>query len=401
MSTPYVVYDTEVGPNRTILGIKSGGEYFVTDLTKPATPDQIVAIDNRMQGKRVAGYNSRGYDSPLKSAIMTGASPTRLYEISKQIIESNKPAWQVARDEKLPKSTHDEIDLMHYCPRGRLKAYEGRLGLEVKDLPFDPHEPITDSMLPKVTEYLHHDLDATDALYHAVEPEFQIRTNIDAMFGIEGSLYLSAARCAEAAICAEYLKREPETEMDELRAQARRWYDFEYDFQLPQWVKDAVSGTQAAGIVPMLEGATIQVMGGRRQKPSRWCSRVLIDDSITAHLGVGGLHTDDPAMSFKGHGADFGSYYPHIILREGGSPLQMNPDSFRAVYRQILDRRLEAKQAGDKATANSLKLIINATFGLTSDMYSALFSPISFLSITVTGQLLLIALADKLKRGQQ
>ena len=76
-------------------------------------------------------------------------------------------------------------------------------------------------------------------------------------------------------------------------------------------------------------------------------------------------------------------------------PGYLNPASLGKVYQTIIEDRLSAKASGDKITADALKLIINATFGLTGDSYSSLYFPPSFLNITVGGQLLLIATAAR------
>ena len=75
-------------------------------------------------------------------------------------------------------------------------------------------------------------------------------------------------------------------------------------------------------------------------------------------------------------------------------PPQTGPD-FNAVYQSIVDRRVEAKNAGRKADSDSLKIIVNSTYGKTGSQYSALYAPNLTVGITLTGQLALLMLIEK------
>jgi len=87
--------------------------------------------------------------------------------------------------------------------------------------------------------------------------------------------------------------------------------------------------------------------------------------------------------------------YPNIILRQGFYPKHLT-DDFLSVYRGIVDRRIRAKRSGDKLTADSLKLVINSSFGLFGSRYSFLYSPDLLIQTTVSGQLLLLMLIERL-----
>lgn len=63
------------------------------------------------------------------------------------------------------------------------------------------------------------------------------------------------------------------------------------------------------------------------------------------------------------------------------------------IYEEMLERRMQAKKAGDKSLANALKLVANTTFGATGQKFNALYDPLMFRSVCVTGQLRLLELA--------
>ncbi|NDE55156.1 MAG: hypothetical protein EB069_11460, partial [Actinobacteria bacterium] len=117
---------------------------------------------------------------------------------------------------------------------------------------------------------------------------------------------------------------------------------------------------------------------------------------------LGGIHTQDSACQYSGLSFDVASLYPHIILHPQCTPSHLDEAHFHTVYKRLIDRRLQAKRSGDKATSDALKLVLNACFGAFNYPYSLLYSPEAFLTITVSGQLCLLALADRMQRlGRQ
>jgi DNA polymerase elongation subunit (family B) len=118
------------------------------------------------------------------------------------------------------------------------------------------------------------------------------------------------------------------------------------------------------------------------------------EDSLEATFGLGGVHTKDESCDYGGVSFDVASLYPHIIMHPDCSPTHLDEEQFHAIYGQLIKRRLQAKRAGDKATSDALKLVLNSCFGAYNFAFSPLFSPDAFLSITVSGQLCLLALAQ-------
>ena len=90
------------------------------------------------------------------------------------------------------------------------------------------------------------------------------------------------------------------------------------------------------------------------------------------------------------------SYYPYIILNLGLAPQHLG-EQFLNVYRTIVDRRIEAKRAGNKSVADSLKIVVNGTFGKLGNMYSIIYSPDLLFQVTLTGQLTLLLLIERLE----
>jgi hypothetical protein len=121
-------------------------------------------------------------------------------------------------------------------------------------------------------------------------------------------------------------------------------------------------------------------------------------------MGIGGLHSSEKCQAVFADDdhilvdRDVTSYYPMIILRLGLHPKHMGK-AFLKVYRGIVNRRLKAKAEGNTVVANSLKITINGSFGKFGNKWSALYSPDLLIQTTITGQLSLLMLIERLERA--
>ena len=127
----------------------------------------------------------------------------------------------------------------------------------------------------------------------------------------------------------------------------------------------------------------------------------------------GGLHSVDGPMAYYSTdtheiiSVDVSSYYPTLISTVGISPIAYGPVGIET-YREILATRLrlkkESKATSDPAErsklevqANGLKLVLNSTFGKFGDPFSTLFDLRAMMAVTLTGQLMLIDLIERLR----
>src|SRR5262249_51639723 len=133
---------------------------------------------------------------------------------------------------------------------------------------------------------------------------------------------------------------------------------------------------------------------------------------LKVSVGSGGLHSvDSPRVYYSTRkyslvSVDVASFYPSLIATKRISSRAYG-DVGAAIYRDILERRLKLKKEagtindpaeqqrlGDQA--NALKLVLNATFGKLGNPFSTLFDPAAFLAVTLSGQLMLIDLIERL-----
>lgn len=92
---------------------------------------------------------------------------------------------------------------------------------------------------------------------------------------------------------------------------------------------------------------------------------------------------------------DVGSYYPHLMTVNGYTSRNIPSPK---TYEDVLERRMKAKAAGDKQTANALKLVCNTTYGCLLNQYNDLCDPLMGRSVCISGQLYLLELAMHLYR---
>ena len=117
--------------------------------------------------------------------------------------------------------------------------------------------------------------------------------------------------------------------------------------------------------------------------------------------GIGGLHSCEKSVRHTNdkdilRDYDVASYYPRIILNNELYPKHIGKE-FLKIYESIVNKRLKAKEEGDKVTNESLKITINGSFGKLGSKWSCLYSPDLMLQVTVTGQLTLLMLIERLE----
>ncbi len=90
---------------------------------------------------------------------------------------------------------------------------------------------------------------------------------------------------------------------------------------------------------------------------------------------------------------DVASYYPALMLNCGYTSRSIpSPD----IFREVVDKRIAAKNSGDKVTANAFKLVVNTTYGAMLNRYNNLHDPLMGRSVCISGQLYLLELANHL-----
>jgi hypothetical protein len=393
-----IVVDVEVYRNYFLALFKDlgSGKYRSFEMYEGRALD-IVSLKRVMVSDTTISFNGLGYDLIILSAAIDGADCSKLKDLSDEIIKSNFPPWRVARDQGINVRPWDHIDVINVAPgQVSLKIYGGRMHAPtMQDLPIKPDELISPEQRADLKTYCKNDVDTTEMLYRKLEGVIDLRKKMSKQYAID-LRSKSDAQMAEAII---------KHELEELTGKSYKaqkvdpggvvryaspgivWFE-------QQNLKDIYWRILKSGFV-------IRANGSLRMP--EWLSKTKIRIGETDYqMGIGGLHSCESKRAVVAAGdealADFdvASYYPSIILKLELSPDKMGKDFLR-VYQSIVTRRLEAKRSGDKLTADTLKICVNGSFGKLGSMYSALYAPQLLLQVTLTGQLCLLMLIERLE----
>ena len=358
----------------------------------PGHPLDVETISKIMTKYRVIGFNSINYDLPILSLALGGANCAACKRVSDMIIQNNITARSM--DIELVPTNH--VDLIEVAGRyASLKVYGGRLHCKkLQDLPIEPGASIDAANRKLLSDYCVNDLIVTRALYLALERQIALRESLSAQYNID-LRSKSDAQIAENVIRAEVKRlsgRRVNVPDDQIGLRFKYLPPSFLGFDTPQ-LKQAFETICNADF---LIGD-----GGRITTPKAISDLEIKLDHTSYTFGIGGLHSMEKSTAHKVDDEfvlidrDVTSYYPAIILNCGLAPEHLG-QHFTDVYQSIVERRIEAKRAGDKTTSDTLKITINGSFGKFGSKWSVLYSPQLLIQTTITGQLSLLMLIEML-----
>ena len=399
-----VVYDLEVSPNYFLAGFElPDGTMYQYDFNR-ADISQFQDMCNFINWVEsndhvLAGFNSLGYDDPVLSSFIASPSVDTAYAASVNIIERDAPYWDFPKDVS-------SIDLMQILPgRISLKKIGVCLGHQkLQELPVSPHVDLTPEQMDIIKDYNKNDLRITRKLANYVHKELVLRQDLSNEYNVDLRSKGEAA-CAELALCS-VMQRRTGLKKTQLKDIARDNINANPSFnvKVPTWWNTLPVDEYPALKVVIAQGNTIfartlHVDQYKIEEGAFECTLFIGDRWY--QMGYGGLHSVDasgcwvPRADQTLMDVDVTSYYPAIMLTQSLSPRHWvieGVDYFKETFGAIVSQRIEAKKAGNKAVADRLKIVANSSFGKTNDQYSALYDPYTMGSVTVTGQLALLAL---------
>jgi DNA polymerase elongation subunit (family B) len=341
-------------------------------------------------------FNGRNYDFPILGFALTGASCEDIKRCSDLIIQAQTRPWDVERQFgfKIPETDH--IDLIEVVPgMVSLKVYMGRLHCrKMQDLPIEHDAHITPEQRPVIVTYNDNDLDGTAALYAKFSKQIELRREMSRQYGVD-LRSKSDAQIAEAVIKAKLQEIGIEVRKPEVRARS-------FKFRFPGFLRYA--GPIVQEVIQRVREADFVVdAGGYVKMPEQLAKAAIKIGQGVYRMGIGGLHSSEQRQAVTADDQtlivdrDVASYYPAIIINTGLYPRHLGRD-FLTVYRGIRDQRIAAKRSGDKTTAETLKIVLNGSFGKFGNPWSILYSPDLLIQTTVTGQLALLMLIEWIER---
>ena len=351
------------------------------------------------------GFNSMKYDDFIMSGYLSEFTNDELFQLSQAVIANKDPllpwnGWRkYAKSMGLVKySPKVSIDLFN-IPKGThsLKMYAARIGFrKLQELPVHWSKTLTMEDVEVLRPYNVNDIDATEAIYLDQYPQILLRNALSKEYN-KDMLSKSDAQIAEAVIKLELKK----AGIEPVNGEDVEVDDF-YLYTPPEYLSFENPKLQER-LDDIVDFYAFAVGKDGKMKPPKEMSKVMDIYGTKYQMGVGGLHsketkrtiiaTDDQILC----DIDVASYYPGMIRNERYAPPQYDADTFLKVYGGIVDRRLKAKADGDKIVADSLKIVINSSFGKFGNKYSSLRAPDLLIHTTITGQLLLLKLIEMME----
>ncbi len=395
-----LVVDVEVYMNYFLVAFASltSGKVFYLETSTALDSDARAQLAWVLSHFKTVSFNGLGFDLPILALALAGQSTDQLKFATNQIIQQQVKPWMVLRGQKVRPLEIDHIDLIEVAPlKASLKIYGGRLHVpKMQELPFHPDLVLTPDQITCVRWYcINSDLTATAFLYMELEPQITLRASMSVKYGID-LRSKSDAQIAEAVINTEYRRL---TGVDAPRTEIEPGTAFRY--HVPAYVQFASPELQAVLNIIRDASFVIGESGSPMLPPTMKDLKVTVGNS-TYQIGLGGLHSCEESQAVyadEDHilvDRDVASYYPSIILNQRLSPAHLG-DRFLDVYRSIVERRLKAKKDGNKVEADTLKITINGSFGKFGSKYSVLYAPDLMLQVTLSGQLSLLMLIERLE----
>lgn len=343
-------------------------------------------------------FNGNRYDLVLLHLALLGLSTQELKKVSDEIIVDNKLPWQVYEYYNINPMPINHVDLIEVSiGRVSLKLYGGRMhSQKLQELPLPPETIIEEHHLPDMRLYCKNDTLLTRDLFHNLRGAIDLRRQMSDEYGID-LLSKSDAQIAEAVLRSEYkrLTRQYPSKV------SPSYKSFKYE--PPDYIQFYTSNLQE--VLAVVIEADMELSDTGHVKMPKEIAKLDIRIGKNRYkLGIGGLHSRESEVAHRSDDTyvvidrDVTSYYPNLMLNLGMSPEAFG-DYFQDVYRKILDSRLQAKADGNKVVSDSLKIVLNGTFGKTSNKYSTLYSPKLLIATTLTGQLSLLMLIEMLEEA--
>lgn len=327
------------------------------------------------------GFNNKHYDQYIIKAIAMDFSPTEIKQVNDYIIGGGQ-GWEypTLRDTYFGFSNVDIRDDMQVGLS--LKAIEGHLGLPIREsnVDFNIDRPLTKEEIEETITYCKWDVDTTEKLIDLRKDYLKNKVQVGKIAGVSE---VKAMSMTNAKLTAEILKA------------SKKEHNDEREYKYPENLKREYIPKEVFDFFDRLQDMSIpsEIIFSEKKE--------LAVGECPITIGYGGIHGAIPNYMFKETeervivNKDVGSYYPHLMTICGYTSRNI-PSA--ETFEGILDKRMTAKKAGDKATANALKLVVNTTYGAMLNQFNELYDPLMGRSVCISGQLYLLELAVHLHR---
>ncbi|WP_291656496.1 hypothetical protein [Clostridium sp.] len=347
-------------------------KFWLCCMKDARTEKEHIIINDEKEFKRVfnknsnsiwVGYNIRRYDSWIMKAILTGYSP---FEVTKKIIIDGVNCWNIS-----PLLNRTNVNYYEIGSQQRsLKELELFMGESIveSDITFDISTYPSEEQIETLAKYCMNDVRMTFEVFKHMKHEFDSQKGLIEMFNLNNSAYAKTKAQLSSMILGAKKPDYPRNDEFEFKIIDNIKLS-KYNY-IKEWYMNPENRNYDLSLTANVYGVDI-------------------------FFGWGGLH--GAKYKYKHTGiivnSDVQSFYPsEMIEYDFLSRNVKNKDK----YKQIRESRLKLKALGDKKS-NSLKIVLNGTYGASKDKYNDLYDPQMGNAVCVNGQLLLLDLIEKVE----
>lgn len=377
------IFDCEVFAHDWLFVFKelATGEYTIIHNDN----DAVLAFMER--NPFLGGFNNKHYDNHILKAVMCGFTPEQIKEVNDTIIVEEINGWDIPSLSEY-RVYFDSFDLMDDCQMGlSLKAIEAHLGIPIEEteVDFNIDHALSEKEYAETVYYCKYDVDATEKLYHLREAYLKNKVTLGKVRGLSDrqAMYMTNAKLTSV-----YLKAQKPD---------KPWTD-EREYQYPDKLLREYIPDEVFEFFDRMKDMSIS-------------SYDLFSGKLDIMVGIcpctiayGGIHGAIPTYCEEAtetrsiRNKDVASYYPHLMTLMGYCSRNIPSPK---LFEDTLEERVRAKKAGDKATANALKLVLNTTYGTMLNgkdgvAFNDLYDPLMGRSVCISGQLFLLELSEHL-----
>lgn len=356
---------------------------FVISSTKDERIGMFEFLSKEVAG--LVGYNSLHFDAQILEYMYKNPTCT-VTDISKYcnvIISGNRrrpdvPEWKL-RDKHL--DLFRALSLSTSAKRTGLKWCEFMMDLEnIEDMPEERDEA-------SVLRYNLNDVVATKELYLRYMHETELRKSMTRREGI--NLMNSTEPDLSKKLFGKYLSKAMGISTSELNEM--------------HTTRDVVKVKDI--LFPYIQFKTEKfnhVLEAFRKLELKEgdAAEFVVNKGIDIVFGLGGIHAapnktvveSDKEYIIKS--LDFVSWYPNLMIRNGLCPAHIPKEIFLPLYESLFNERRAIPKSNPRNYI--LKILLNATYGLTNDQYSFLRDRAVTLGICINGQLGLMMVFEEL-----
>ena len=351
------------------------------------------------EGASMVGFNSIGFDYPvLHFALTSGSSVQMIYEKAMAIINCEDRFLHTVKPSDHLVKQIDLFKIHHFDNKARmtsLKALEFNMGMvNIKDLPFPVGTPVlTDAQKDTLIEYCFNDVEATRLFYEESKDKIAFRAQLSDTYSRNFTNYND-------------VKIGKEIFQINLEAAGITCYDFTPDGRTPKQTQrpHIALADCVPDYITLHRPEFKRILDVVRAKVITETKGSLKDLTATVNgieykFGTGGIHASVDSGSYEStdkmmlYDIDVTSLYPSIAIENDYYPEHLG-HKFVEVYKSLREQRVSYPKGS--AENAMLKLALNGVYGASNDPYSIFFDPLFTMKITITGQMVIAMLIERL-----